>query len=395
MPTRRLQAIPCPLEAASVAAFLPLLRAALDGGPALLPMPLGPAQQVDQLRHELRPDVGVDEATTVVIATSGSTGTPKGVQLSSAALRASAQATHQRLGGPGHWLLALPVHHIAGLQVLVRTIDGGGVLSTVDRTTGFTTALFVAAAAELPHDAPRYTALVPTQLARLLDDVAAVSALASFDGVLLGGSASPAPLLDRARTAGIPVRTTYGMSETAGGCVYDGEPLDGTRVDAGDDGVGAIRLGGATLSHGYLHRPDLTDAAFADGWFTTGDLGRWTPQRRLEVLGRVDDLIISGGENVVPLLVERALTDVAGVRDACVVGIPDEEWGQAVVAVVVPSDPAAPPATGALRDAVAGRVGRHAVPKRLSLVDAVPQLESGKADRAAVAALLAATSRAT
>ena len=116
MPTRRLQAIPCPLEAASVAAFLPLLRAALGGGPALLPIPLGPPQRVEQLRHELRPDVGVDEATTAVIATSGSTGTPKGVQLSSAALRASARATHQRLGGPGHWLLALQVHHIAGLR---------------------------------------------------------------------------------------------------------------------------------------------------------------------------------------------------------------------------------------------------------------------------------------
>lgn len=376
-----------------MAAFLPLLRAALDGGPALLPMPLGPPPRVDQLQHELRPDLGVDEATTVVIATSGSTGTPKGVQLGSDALRASARATHQRLGGPGHWLLALPVHHIAGLQVMVRTIDGGGVLSTVDGTPGFTTARFVTAAAGLPHDAPRYTALVPTQLARLLDDADAIPALASFDGVLLGGSAAPAPLLDRARAAGVAVRTTYGMSETAGGCVYDGEPLDGTRVDAGDDGVGAIRLGGVTLSHGYLHRPDLTDAAFADGWFTTGDVGRWTSERRLEVLGRVDDLVISGGENVVPLLVERALTDVAGVRDACVVGIPDDEWGQAVVAVVVPSDPATPPSVGALREAVAGRVGRHAVPKRLSLVDAVPQLESGKADRAAVAAILAAELR--
>lgn len=376
-----------------MAAFLPLLRAALDGGPALLPMPLGPPPRVDQLQHELRPDLGVDEATTVVIATSGSTGTPKGVQLGSDALRASARATHQRLGGPGHWLLALPVHHIAGLQVMVRTIDGGGVLSTVDGTPGFTTARFVTAAAGLPHDAPRYTALVPTQLARLLDDADAIPALASFDGVLLGGSATPAPLLDRARAAGVAVRTTYGMSETAGGCVYDGEPLDGTRVDAGDDGVGAIRLGGVTLSHGYLHRPDLTDAAFADGWFTTGDVGRWTSERRLEVLGRVDDLVISGGENVVPLLVERALTDVAGVRDACVVGIPDDEWGQAVVAVVVPSDPATPPPVSALREAVAGRVGRHAVPKRLSLVDAVPQLESGKADRAAVAAILAAELR--
>ncbi len=389
MPARGLQAIPCPLDAASVEAFLPILRAALDGGSALLPMPPGPATLVGTMRRELRPDLGVDDPTAVVIATSGSTGTPKGVLLGGDALRASARATHRRLGGPGHWLLALPVHHVAGLQVLVRTIDGGGVVSTVDTTAGFTPARFVAAAADLPSGSPRYTALVPTQLTRLLDDTAAVSALSTFNGVLLGGSATPVALLDRARAAGIEVRTTYGMSETSGGCVYDGEPLDGTRVDARDDGVGPIRLGGATLAHGYLRRPELTAGAFDDGWFTTGDIGRWTPQRRLEVLGRIDDLVISGGENVVPLLVERVLTSIAGVRDACVVGIPDAEWGQAVVAAVEPTDPDAPPAIAALRDAVAGQVGRHAVPKRVSFVDAVPQLASGKADRTAVADLLA------
>ncbi len=389
MPARGLQAIPCPLDAASVEAFLPILQVALDDGPALLPMPSGPPALVETMHRELRPDLGVDDATAVVIATSGSTGTPKGVLLGAEALRASARATHRRLGGPGHWLLALPVHHVAGLQVLVRTVDGGGAVSTVDSTAGFTAARFVSAAALVPYDAPRYTALVPTQLARLLDDAAAVCALSSFDGVLLGGSATPMHLLDRARTAGIAVRTTYGMSETAGGCVYDGEPLDGTQVDARSDGVGPIRLGGATLAHGYLRRPELTAAAFDAGWFTTGDVGRWTPQGRLEVLGRIDDLVISGGENVVPLLVERALTSIAGVRDACVVGIPDAEWGQAVVAAVEPSDPATPPAIAALRDAVARHVGRHAVPKRMSFVDAVPQLASGKADRTAVAALLA------
>jgi O-succinylbenzoic acid--CoA ligase len=252
----------------------------------------------------------------------------------------------------------------------------------VDCTDGFTPQGFLAAVRRLPAGR-RYAALVPTQLGRVLDAGGpAVKAAASFAAIIVGGAASPPELLDRARAAGINPVTTYGMSETAGGCVYDGRPLAGVRVDV--DPTGGIRLGGPTLANGYLRRPDLTEEAFAGGWFATLDAGRWRPDGRLEVLGRLDDVVISGGEKIPPILVERALLSVEQVESACVVGIPDPEWGQAVAAVVV--------GTGidlaALRETVRLSAGRHAVPKRLLVLDALPMLESGKVDRTAVAALL-------
>ncbi len=418
---RRLEPVPVPLGPA-VLDLLPALRRALDGvGPALLPVPADDQREAGALAAAVAaPGVlraGEDSAadpTAVVIATSGSTGAPKGVLLSGAALRASAEATHARLGGVGRWLLALPARHVAGLQVLVRSLLAGLEPGVLDLTTGFRPAAFATAAEPvLASPGRHYTALVPTQLSRLVaGEGPGLAALRAFDAVLLGGAATPPSLLATAAAAGVRVVTTYGMSETAGGCVYDGVPLAGARVRLtpltgqdgpdgpaqrdtpdGQAGTGRIDLAGPMLARGYRRAgdPGTGGGAFAeDGWFRTGDVGRWLPDGRLEVVGRLDDMINTGGVKVPPLLVERVLVAQPGVLEACVTGVADPEWGQAVVAAVVPADPARPPAERDLLDAVRAQVGRAAVPRRLRFVAELPVLGPGKVDRAAVRAGFAA-----
>jgi o-succinylbenzoate---CoA ligase len=396
---------------ARVAELIGALAAALDGGPPVLPRAAGGRATVANARA----------GTAVVIATSGSTGEPKLVALSAAALRASARATEARLGGPGRWLLALPAEHVAGVQVIVRALLSGAAPAVLDLRAGFRADGFAAATAAL-GSGRRYTSLVPTQLRRLLDaaegpgatdegpaadaaaagaaaagaaagaaaaGAAALEALRSYAAVLVGGAALDQATRERALAAGVRVVTTYGMSETAGGCVYDGVPLDGVTVDLEPDG--RILLGGTTLASGYL-LPDVdepraghaAEAAFAGGRFRTGDLGRWR-DGRLEVLGRADDVIVTGGEKVAPDAVERVLTAQPGVRAACVAALPDAEWGQVVVAAVVWESPAT---NAALQDAVRTALGRAAVPRRVVAVDAIPLRGIGKPDRAAVARLV-------
>jgi o-succinylbenzoate---CoA ligase len=324
----------------------------------------------------------------VVLGTSGSTGAQKWVQLSAAALSASAAATHARLGGPGRWLLALPAQHIAGLQVLVRAALIGDQPVILDLRGGFDPAGFSAAARQLANETGRrYTALVPTQLARLLD--ADPESLAGFDAVLVGGAAAPEPLLRRAGAAGVPVVSTYGMTETAGGCVYDGWPLDGVHLRL-DGNSGSIELAGPMLASGYLDAPGDTARAFRNGWFRTCDLGQIDPQGRLQVLGRTDDMIVTGGVKVTPAEVEAVLTGLPGVAAACVVGVPDPEWGERVTAVVIPADPGQPPDPGALRMAARRLLSGAQMPKKIVLFDALPLRGVGKPDRPAVRAMLAA-----
>jgi O-succinylbenzoic acid--CoA ligase len=250
-----------------------------------------------------------------------------------------------------------------------------------------------AAATRMLGAGRRCTSLVPTQLGRILDAGGpALDALRSYAAVLVGGAALAPQLHERALAAGVEVVTTYGMSETAGGCVYDGRPLDGVQVELEDDG--RIRIGGATLADGYLGAPELTAAAFVGGWFRTGDLGRWRADR-LEVLGRADDMIVTGGENVAPAAVERVLAAQDGVAAACVVGVPDAEWGQVVAAAVVPNgaDPQGPldPAFAErLQAAVRGALGRAAVPRVLRAVPRIPLHGIGKPERVAAARLLTA-----
>lgn len=352
------------------------MQAMLAGGEAVAP--LGPEQAHPPW------DPGAGQA---VLGTSGSSGAHKWVQLGASALSASAAATQARLGGPGAWLLALPAHHVAGLQVLVRAALAGHRPAILDLRGGFDTAAFNAAAQRLTSEAGRcYTALVPTQLARLLDTDP--EPLAGFDAVLLGGAAAPEQLLHRARAAGVPVVTTYGMTETAGGCVYDGWPLDGTQVRLISNG--SVELAGPTLATGYLDAPEATAQAFHDGWFRTCDLGRFDAQGRLEVLGRADEVIVTGGLNVAPADVEAVLTSLPGVAAACVVGVPDAEWGERVTAAVIPADPGHPPDPSALRAAAHRLLTGAQAPKEVVLFDALPLRGIGKPDRSAVRTILTA-----
>jgi o-succinylbenzoate---CoA ligase len=355
------------------------------------------------------------EGPAVVVRTSGSTGRAKRTVLTTDALAASSLATAVRTGGVGQWLLALPAHHVAGVQVLVRSLYAGTTPEVLDPAARFTPAAFAAAAQEM-KDPVRFTSLVPTQLQRILQpasgprDGDAVAALKSFQAVLLGGSAASPALLRAAREADINVVTTYGMSETCGGCVYDGLPLDGVAVRIGapgqddDDapapgapraaGPGRIWLGGAVVAAGYAGDPEQTARHFREAggtrWYRTDDLGELSPEGVLSVHGRVDDVVNTGGVKVSAGLVTAALLRHPAVRQALVLGVPDPEWGQAVGAAVV-----AAPGTGreALRaelaEAVRAEHGAAAVPRRWAWPDELPLLPTGKPDRAAVAALLA------
>ncbi|MGY4645465.1 o-succinylbenzoate--CoA ligase [Cellulomonas sp. URHB0016] len=357
-------------------ALLAVLAGALDGtGPALRPMQVG------------GPDVSVPDGVAVVVRTSGSTGEPRDVMLSADALRASADATARRLSGPGRWLLALPVHHVAGLQVLVRSVLAGTRPAVLPEGP-FRAPAFVAATDGLPGDAPLYTSLVPTQLVRLLEDPAGREALQRYDAVLVGGASTPPTLLEAAHQAHVRVVTTYGMTETCGGCVYDGRPLD--RVEVALDDLGRVLLAGPVLAEGYLGRPDLDATTFLGEprVLRTQDLGR-LDGGRLTVLGRADDVIVSGGANVAPAPVEAALAELPAVAESCVVGVPDAEWGQLVVAVLVLRPGARPPALDDVRGLVADRVGATSAPRRIAVVPALPSRGPGKTDRRATALLAA------
>ncbi|MFC8731908.1 AMP-binding protein [Luteimicrobium sp. NPDC057192] len=377
-----------------------------DGPPAVALQPL--------VRDET--DLPADAA--LVVRTSGSTGTPREVVLTRSALLASIGATAARLGGHGRWLLALPWHHVAGAQVIARSVVAGTQPAHLPDTP-FTPALLAAHATTFldePATSRAYLSLVPTQLHRVVDaadagdpeGLAAARALARFDAVLVGGAATSPDLLDAARSLGVPVVTTYGMSETCGGCVYDGVPLDGVRVRLGDEG--RVELGGPVVAAGYLgERGSATFRTDADGtrWFVTSDLGALTPELpapddgappvarpavRLRVLGRADDVVVTGGEKVAPLAVEHAL---APLGETCVVGVPDPEWGQAVVAVVVRAA-SGPARTGALRPAdvdlrdrvrtlARDALGPHAAPRHVLVTGSLPLRGPGKVDRRGLA----------
>lgn len=369
-----------------------LLASALDGsGPAIVPVDASlPDARLDALLDTFAPDQIEDAGgittvrsarkislgdTAVIVGTSGSTGQPKGVLLSADALLSSARASLARVGARHgeRWLCCLPVTHIAGLQVLVRALLSGADPVLANR----------ADAATIAASGAVHVSLVPTQLRRL---GAGATALNTFKSVLLGGAAAAGNLVERARTAGVPVVTTYGMSETCGGCVYDGMPLDGVRVairdeagrQAGPGASGRIWIRGPVLFNGYFGGP----RAPAGEWFRTSDLGSLDESGVLSVRGRADDIINTGGHKVVPAEVAVALHDCPGVRDVAVVGQKDPEWGERVVAVIVPADRGDPPTLKMLRMHVKQRLPRYAAPSRVVVVDAVPMLPTGKQDLA-------------
>lgn len=356
------------VDSADVPGVFAALRDALSGdGPAILPHP-GQPEGIPEM---------VERRVAVVVETSGSTGRPKRVALGADALLASAAASDVLLGGPGQWLMALPAHYIAGVNVLVRSLAA----QTQPIVMAPNSTRFVEAANEL--DAPlRFVSLVPAQLSRLIQQDDALEALRRFDRILVGGQATPAPLLARALELGLNVSRTYGSSETSGGCVWDGAPIGDTAVRVVD---GRVELGGSMLAHGYLGDPERTAATFHDvegrRWYRTDDTGTFA-DGMLSISGRVDDVIISGGVKLSLAEVERAVRALPGLEEAVVVSAPHAEWGQTPIVVSTEAFDLA-----RLRDAVAATLGRSCAPTGIVVVAAIPMLGSGKPDRRAAAAL--------
>ncbi|WP_314667935.1 AMP-binding protein [Rothia mucilaginosa] len=385
------------------------------------------------------------EPIALVVGTSGSTGTPKRTALTARALAASAVATERFFGSnsdaASQWLLALPAHYIAGAQVLARSVlacTAPVIARSVIEPVHFSPEVFLQAV-ERMSSARRFISLVPTQLHKLLESADANphlgaeihEALGSFTGILLGGAPASADLLAASTALGLNTVTTYGSAETAGGCVYSDSVLPGVRVElvpeegmpaVPDTGgkpaqVGRIWISGAHLASGYIGDAARTAEHFftaADGtrWYRTDDYGLLSPannpdsnkncsEPRLQVLGRSDDVLISGGVKISARAVATVLEEHPSVREACVVGLPDARWGTAIAAAVtlVPSAGAAATPTeihpalneelsALLRARCAEKLGAPAAPKQLSILPDFPLTSTGKPDRAEIYSIL-------
>lgn len=369
-------------------------------GVSLRPVQGSDREIVDDLRGWLKHQ---PEPEPLIIETSGSTGIPKRVVLSRRAIEASVSATTRRLGAEGVWLLTLPASYVAGLQVIARSLLAGHEPVLVDEHGSFAAA-YDAAYSSAP-DLPRFTSLVSAQISRLLDDPADLAALQGCHTVLLGGGPIDPGARRRAEQSGVNCVATYGSSETSGGCVYDGVPLAGVDLDLSDDGQ--IKIAGPMLFEGYDGDVALTETVLKEGWLNTSDRGEFDDRGRLRVVGRIDDVIISGGVKVPASAVAARLREHVEIAQAEVYGVPDERWGERVVAAVVVSvvsrrsllnhqDPDALVNERAglahLRDFVAEALPRTWAPHQWVIVDELPLTPSGKPDRPALRALAEARS---
>jgi O-succinylbenzoic acid--CoA ligase len=358
-------------------AFVDALQRIWDQGDAMLPLdPRLPRPAVDQLLDRLRPSTVVDEdgshpradgrpvrdGDALVVATSGTIGEPKGAVLTHAAVQASARASSRRLEvdpGRDRWVACLPLAHIGGLSVVTRALATGTPCTLLERFD----------AAEVEGEARNgatLVSLVATALRR--------TDTTGFRAVLLGGAAPPDQLPGN-------VVTTYGMTETGSGVVYDGVPLDGVELRIGDGDLGAadeVLVRGPMLMRAYR---DGADPFLSDGWLPTGDAGSLDGYGGLSVHGRIAEVIVTGAEKVWPVAVEQVLGRHPGVADVAVWKRPDPEWGERVVAWVVPADASDPPALESLRAAVADQLAPWAAPKDLVVVAALPRTASGKVQR--------------
>ncbi|GAB3632517.1 o-succinylbenzoate--CoA ligase [Microbacterium shaanxiense] len=364
------------------------LARALDGGPALALGMLALGSSDDE------PEV-VEDGTAVVIGTSGSSGIPKRVVLSAEALRAGAEATAGRIGS-GSWMLALPAGYVAGLQVLARSILAGTTPVVLDGA--FSPRSFMDATQQMVRGGePLFTSLVPAQVATLLDasieDTGVLAALRAYSAILVGGQALPDPVRERAAELGVRLVRTYGSTETSGGCVYDGAPLETVAVKVVD---GELRIAGPMLADGYLGDPVLTETTFVRDehgirWYRTGDLGV-VEDGIVRVHGRADNVIVSGGVNISLDRVERIVRSIPGLTGAVVVGVDDDRWGEASVIVAERGEALRRSESEQLahaRGVVAEQLGKPARPARMIIVDEIATLSSGKPDREAIRRLAA------
>lgn len=364
------------------------IRAAWDDGEAVAVLdPAAPPAVLDELLGRLRPtDLvdpggrhhragGVPVADTVraVVLTSGTTARPKAVELTRAGLEASGAGGNAALGleADDRWLVCLPLHHVAGLAILARAAVGGHAVTVHP-------SFDAAAVAASPRDErTTLVSVVPTMLGRLLD---AGAPLHEYHRVVVGGAPLPAALRGRAERLGVPVVDAYGLSETWGGFVLDGIPIPGADVTIGEDAE--IRVRGPMVFRGYRADPDATAAAFdADGWFRTGDVGDWGDDRRLRLVDRRRDVVISGGVNVSPTAVESVLAEHPDVADICVTGADDPQWGERVVAFVVPRAGASVPTVDELRAFGRDRLRAPGLPRQVVAIAAIPRTAGGKAQR--------------
>lgn len=332
---------------------------------------LAPTRVVDGTGRHPRPGgIPVAAGTAAVVVTSGTTGDPKGVELTTEGVAAIGQGWAAAMGHvpDDHWLVCLPLHHVAGLAILARaSVTGAAVtvhdefdLDAVGGAPGAIGATLVS--------------VVPTMLGRLLD---AGTPMHEYRRVVTGGAPLPPALRDRADAAGVAVVDAYGQSETWGGCVANGVPIPGARVRLGP--ADEIEIAGAMVMRDYRRDPEASRRAFThDGWLRTGDVGTFMPDGRLQVVDRLRDLVITGGVNVSPVEVEHVLGDHPAVADVAVIGAPDAEWGERVVAYVVPRDRMAPPALDDLRAFARDRLTAPKLPRELVLVDVVPRSPGGK-----------------
>lgn len=370
---------PLIVPAADPTIIFPSLVAAISGQETFLPVPEDP-EQAQLLTTALRVGQPIDSEIALVVPTSGSTGTPKGALLTPHNLVSSADATHHALGGEGQWLLALPAHHIAGIQVMVRALVAGVDPLAIDVSNGFDVRKFSSLAHQLADLGDRtYTSLVPMQLLKAMDTLDGIEALRRFDRILVGGAPTTEKTKRQCKELGINIVTTYGSSETSGGCIYNGRPIPSAKVRVTN---GRIYLGGPMIAQGYRNPPPGS-SPFIDGWFATQDSGV-LENNTLRVTGRLDTVIDSGGLKLHPEVLEQAILSLDGVDTACVIGIPNARLGQAIA--VAYSGPIAP------ADLVTGLedLPRWQLPKHILHLPELPLIGPGKPDRRAIGRLFGA-----
>lgn len=334
---------------------------------------LRPSDEPSVAIRQLSRWLEADNPDPLLIQTSGSTAKPKGVVIPRSAVLANVEGSARRLGESGRWLLALPSSYVAGVQVIVRSLVAGHEPIVVD-------GLDIGRAAASDHTGtPLFASLVPTQLHRIMGDAEQLAALAHCHTVLVGGGGLDGDLRRRAQEHGVHLVATYGSSETSGGCVYDGMPLDGVAVTIG--AAGRVRIAGPTLFSHYAADPALTAETVVDGWFLTSDVGRFDADGRLRIVGRIDDVVISGGVKIPLEVVAQRLRQHLLIDEAEVFGVPDPEWGQRLVAVVVGT--ADEPD---LRDWISMVHPRSWAPRDFVWTSSLPLLANGKVDRQALRA---------